>query len=247
MSDPRRHRAEAPHWPARDASAGRVHEGASWAMAKERATHPELVHAFAGHPRRRILDAFVWTVAREGYANTPLERVLELARVPEPVFQEHFENKQDCMTAALEELVEGTWHVVLRQIATRELWSEQVRLALRTLLDAMARHPDGARLAFVEYLSAGERPVARMRAAAASLVPAMERGRAQGEDTAHLPVQASEAIVGGIASILHRHVLNGRTAELPGLLGDITYFALVPYLGHERALHASESPDPTEP
>ncbi len=55
-------------------------------------------------------------------------------------------------------------------------------------------------------------------------------------DTAHLPPQTSEAVVGGIASILHRRVLEGHTAELPALLGDLLYFALMPYLGHDRAL-----------
>ena len=60
-------------------------------------------------------------------------------------------------------------------------------------------------------------------------------------DIAHLPPQTSEAIVGGIASILHRRVLEDHTSELPALLPDLSYFALLPYLGHERALAAAES------
>jgi hypothetical protein len=35
---------------------------------------------------------------------------------------------------------------------------------------------------------------------------------------------------------LQRRVLQGDTAELPGLHADLTYFALLPYLDHERAL-----------
>lgn len=244
MSDPRRHRAEVPGWPVRDGEDRRAYPCAPWVTALERAVRPNLADFFAAHPRRRILDAFVHTVAREGYANTRLERVLELAQVPEPVFQEHFEGKEDCMVAALDELVEGLRRIVHERVATLEPWSERVRVALQTLLMALACHPEGARVTFVEYLSAGERPLSRMRAAAAGLVPAMEQGRVQGEDTSHLAPQASEAIVGGIASILHRHVLDGRTAELPRLLGDLTYFALVPYLGHARALQASIGADP---
>ena len=246
MSNPRRHRAGAPAWPARDASTKRKSQRATWVMALERAIHPELDGLFAPHPRRRILEAFVQTVAREGYANTRLERVLELAEVPEPVFQEHFEDEEDCMVAALDELVDGLRHIVRQRIAPLELWSERVQVGLQTLLTALACYPDGARLALVEHLSAGERATARMRAAAASAVPAMEQGRAQGEDTAHLPPQASEAIVGGIVSILHRHVLESRTAELPGLLPDLLYFALLPYLGHQRALRAAKVAEASE-
>jgi hypothetical protein len=97
-------------------------------------------------------------------------------------------------------------------------------------------------------LSAGEEAIARVRAAIAKAVPVLEEGRhGDGQagtgtpDTSHLPAQTSEAVAGGIASILHRRVLEGRTSELPGLLPDLLYFALMPYLGHERALAASES------
>jgi len=64
----------------------------------------------------------------------------------------------------------------------------------------------------------------------------IEQGRSQCPNSEHLPPQTSEAIVGGIASILHRRVLQGNTDELPALHADLTYFALLPYLDHERAV-----------
>ncbi len=210
-----------------------------WTIAVEHAMDSELPTGRPPHPRRRILDAFVQTVARRGYDATTVARVTRLARVPTPLFEEHFEGKQDCLLAALDELLEGLERIVIERIAGQAPWSERVRLALQTLLAALACHPDGARVAFVEYLSAGEPARARMRAAAASVVPALEQGRAQARDTDHLPPQASEAVVGGIAAILHRHVLEGNTAELPSLLPDLLYFALIPYLGHEPALRAA--------
>jgi hypothetical protein len=97
-------------------------------------------------------------------------------------------------------------------------------------------------VALVECLSAGEPAIARLRSAMASFVPILEEGRRSAgspEDTDHLPPQTSEAVVGGIASILHRRVLEDRTSELPALLRDLLYFALMPYLGHERALVAA--------
>ncbi len=123
-----------------------------------------------------------------------------------------------------------------------------MRSGLQTLLVAFAGDPDSARVALVECLSAGEQAIARVRAAIAKTVPVLEEGRkGDGQagtwapDTSHLPAQTSEAVAGGIASILHRRVLEGRTSELPALLPDLLYFALMPYLGHERALVASES------
>lgn len=54
-------------------------------------------------------------------------------------------------------------------------------------------------------------------------------------DVEDLPAHVSEAVAGGIASILHNRALDRRTAELPELLPELLYFALMPYLGHERA------------
>jgi AcrR family transcriptional regulator len=236
MAGPGRRRAgaSAPLTPSEMAIAG-----APWTIAVENAMHPESPAGRPPHPRRRILDAFVQTVARRGYDATTVAQVTRLAGVPTPLFEEHFEGKQDCLLAALDELLEGLERIVIERIAGQALWSERVRLALQTLLTALACHPDGARMAFVEYLSAGEPAHARMRSATASVVPALDQGRTQARDTTHLPPQASEAVVGGIAAILHRHVLEGNTAALPTLLPDLLYFALIPYLGHERALRAA--------
>ena len=52
--------------------------------------------ARSGDPRADILDALVRTIALRGYDRTTIERVLAAADVPAPVFDEHFENKQDC-------------------------------------------------------------------------------------------------------------------------------------------------------
>jgi AcrR family transcriptional regulator len=192
-------------------------------------------------PRRRALDAFVQTVAREGYDRTTIEEVLELAKIPEPVFYEHFEDKQDCMLAALDERISRIGDAISKRIDGSQGWSERVGLGLQALLEALAGDPEGARLALVECLGAGEPVLARLHSAVASCVPTLEQGLGdpQAADTGHLPPQISEAVVGGIASILHRLALERNTDELPGLLPDLLYFALMPYLGHERALAIS--------
>jgi AcrR family transcriptional regulator len=200
-------------------------------------------------PRRDIIDALVHTIALRGYDRTTIDRVLLLAEVPAPVFDEHFEDKQDCLLAALDELIAGIEGAISERIDDSMCWSERVRIGLETLLATFADHPEGARVAFVECLSAGELALARVRSAMASMIPILEGGRsphgseagACAPDTDHLPPQTSEAVVGGIASILHRRVLEGHTAQLPALLPDLLYFALMPYLGHDRALAAAES------
>jgi AcrR family transcriptional regulator len=190
-------------------------------------------------PRRRILDALIATVAHRGYDRTTVERVLYVAGLPAAAFEEHFEHKQDCLLQALDELLGQLERVVLERTALSASWPERLRLGLQTLLRALARDPDGARVALVESPAAGEVAVERLHRALARFVPILDEGLALADSTEHLPPQTSEAIVGGIASIVHRRVLEGHIAELPALLPDLLYFALMPYLGHHRALSAA--------
>jgi AcrR family transcriptional regulator len=232
MSDLRRHDVGASKSPSFEV---RVAPG-RWTIAVEHAVRPATRSGRARNARERILDALVQTVARRGYEATSIERVLAVAEVPQALFEEHFEGKQDCLLAALDYLVQALRRVVRQAVAGQTSWSEQIRLGLQMLLTALACNPDGARVACVEYPAAGEPAIARMRAAVADFVPVLEQGRAEALQTGHLPPQTSEAIVGGIAAVIGRHVFENRTSELPELLPDLLFFALVPYLGQHWAL-----------
>lgn len=187
-------------------------------------------------PRRRLLAAMIETVARRGYDRTTVSCVLRGADLQEAVFTEHFHDKHDCFSQATDDLIGRVELAALEQFHSEAPWHEQVRAGLESLLWAIAHDPDGARVAFVEMLSAGPAARERQRSALALFASLIEQGRAYCPNEEHLPAQTSEAIVGGIASILHRRVLQANTAELPSLHADLTYFALLPYLDHEHAM-----------
>jgi AcrR family transcriptional regulator len=191
-------------------------------------------------PRARLIDALIATVAYRGYDRTTIARILQTAEVQAAVFDEHFQNKEDCFLRALEELIARLQRKVLEPLRPDVPWPERVRLGLEALLRALAEDQEGARVLMVECLSAGPVAVARHRSILDVLVPLLEEGRLQAAHPEHLPPQTSEAVVGGIASILHRRVLEERTAELPRLRADMAYFALVPYVGHLRAVAGAQ-------
>jgi AcrR family transcriptional regulator len=186
-------------------------------------------------PRRRLLDAMIETVAQRGYDRTTVSRVLSSADVQEAVFTEHFHDKHDCFWQAVDDLIGRVELGALEQFQRDLPWPERVRMALASLLSSLACNPDGARVALVEMLSVGPAACERQRSALALFASLIEQGRAHCPNSEHLPTQTSEAIVGGIAAILHRRVLQADTAGLPALHADLTYFALLPYLDHERA------------
>ncbi|HTA14983.1 MAG TPA: TetR/AcrR family transcriptional regulator [Solirubrobacteraceae bacterium] len=196
-------------------------------------------------PRRLIFEAMIETVALRGYDRTTVSRLLSSAGVQEAVFNEHFRDKHDCFLEAVDDLICRVERSALELFQRPAPWAERVSLALESLLCALACSPQSARVLLVEMLGAGPAACERHRAALSLFTSLIEEGRSQASSTGHLPPQTSEAIVGGIASIVHRRVLQGETAELPALHADLTYFALLPYLDHERALAAAECASPS--
>jgi AcrR family transcriptional regulator len=212
--------------------------------AHERSLSPSapstaLVSPPRGDPRRLILDAIVKTVARRGYDRTTVSRIVREAGVAEALFSEHFHDKQDCFMQAVDELLGGVERRALEQWERPLAWAERVRSGLGTLLEGLAGDADRARVTFVEMLMAGPRARERQCRALALFTSLVEEGRQHAVHSCHLPEQTSEAVVGGIASILHRRILEGETARLPSLHSDLTYFALLPYLDQEEAAAAA--------
>ncbi len=192
-----------------------------------------------GDPRRLILDSILKTVAHRGYERTTVSRIVREAGVAEALFSEHFHDKQDCFRQAIDELLGEVEREALEQFQRTIPWWERVREGLSALLDALAKDPDSARVAFVEMLSAGPAAHERHRRALGLFASLFEEGRLHAPCPERLPEQTSEAVVGGIASIVHRRVLQGETATLPSLHADLTYFALLPYLDQEGAIAAA--------
>jgi AcrR family transcriptional regulator len=187
--------------------------------------------------RGRLLEAMIETVALRGYDSATISGVLSSAGLEEAVFSEHFHDKRDCFWQAVEELIGQGERTALELFELDAPWGELVRAGLERLLRALADDPDAARVLFVEMPGAGPAACERQRVALQLFTALIERGRPDSSNADRLPAQTSEAIVGGIASILHRRALEGRLDELPSLAPDLTYFALLPYLDHERALN----------
>jgi len=170
-----------------------------------------------------------------------MEQVISVAGVTEAIFQEHFADIDDCFLQAGEEMIARLELAVLRSVYSDAAWPERVRRGLHTLLMQVAEHPDHACVVMIDLPQSGGRAGERLREAEAVFAPVIEEGRAYAESVSHLSEVSSVAVVGGIVGIIHRHVLEGHTAELPDLLADLLYFALLPYLGHDRTLIAADA------
>jgi AcrR family transcriptional regulator len=189
----------------------------------------------AQNQRERLHVSLAECLEESGYDGTTVSAIGKRAGVSKSDFYKQFESKDACFVAAYDEAVERIRERVLSVCEGPEDWAGRVVSALAALLDFLAAEPAQAGLVLVEGLRAGRGVYDRYLVALQSFVPYLGDGAPAPPGGEPPPEATDEAVVGGIASLLARRVLAGKTAELGEFLPEIAEFALTPYLGATEA------------
>ncbi|HWW67757.1 MAG TPA: TetR/AcrR family transcriptional regulator [Solirubrobacterales bacterium] len=204
-----------------------------WRPPRGRHRLPQEV--IARSQRERLQEATIRVVAAKGYAATTVADLTREAGISRTTFYELFADKEACFLAAYDNVVD----VLVRRIGAayeaEESWPERARAGLAELLAALAEEPALARLALVDVGAAGPAAQRRYRAAVQRLTPLFEEGRDFAPGGRELPANTSRMAIGGVAGLLSDELVAGRAAELPGLLPDVLFATLNPYVGPAAA------------
>lgn len=171
--------------------------------------------------RERMLKAMTEVVAREGYAETTVRKLLTQARLSRRTYYDLYVDKEDCYLDA--------YGVIADQLAARtaagfergDSAAEQVRLAVEELAAFCLEQPEAACACIVEGLAAG--PAARLRRGeltervAATIAPALAELRPDAPN----PTLAARATVGGILELLYGPLARGDRDALQSLSEQI--------------------------
>lgn len=185
-------------------------------------------------PRDRILVAMAEIVAKRGYQGTTIEHIVKRAGVSRATFYEHFENREDCLLAGFAEAEKELQRRVAKATEAGE-WPDRVRAALSAFLDYCTSEPALARTCLVEAVTAGPVAMERYERALTSFAPLFHEGRDHRDGAGELPGDLEDMIIGGVVWMVHQRLLRNEIDKLAGLLPTMLEFALVPYLGEERA------------
>jgi AcrR family transcriptional regulator len=170
-----------------------------------------------------------------GYPEMSVEDVIVTAGVSRRTFYEHFKNKEDAFLAAYDVVVAQLLVAVQEAYEKEEGFAARVRAGLAAFLEFLAREPAFARMCIVEALAAGPDAIARRNNAMAAFADLLDRNaRALGTPIEPQPITA-ETIIGGMYEVVYTRIVRGEIRQLPELLPDLTYCALLPYLGAEPA------------
>ncbi len=184
--------------------------------------------------RERLLAAVVRVTARKGYDATSVADILEEAGVGRESFYELFDDKLSCLLAAHAVLVDHLQESLKAAYDEPGPWPDRIRMCIAAALDWFAADPAAARVTLVELAAVGPVARERFRENFRRFAKLLEEGYEDAELGEARPQAAKLAVGAGIARI-YEEVLRDRTAELPGLLPELTYEILVPFVGEEVA------------
>jgi AcrR family transcriptional regulator len=193
---------------------------------------PEFV---ARNQRERLIASLIETVAKHGYNDTTITRVVEGAGVSSRTFYKYFQSVEECYVAALDQTIARLAPLVEQAFDSERTWPQQIRASIAAVLSFLAADPALARLCAVEPFVAGPEIAARYEQALHGLVPYLRRGRELRDGADPLPETTERGLIGSINSLIARKVSSGEAASLSGLLPDLVQFALTPYLGPAEA------------
>jgi len=191
--------------------------------------------------RTRLVTAAIEVAGEEGYAGMTVSAVIARAGVSRKTFYEFFADREACFLAAFDQVLEEGLSGMRAAYATSEDWTTNLRAAFERGLAALAAHPHEARVGFVEVLAAGPRALDRRDAAMRAFTEFLQPGYDAAPDGVPVPPLMAEAVVGAVYEIVYARVLGDRIGELPGLVGELMFCALAPFVGIEAAARALDA------
>jgi len=180
----------------------------------------------AAHQRERLIEAMIQVVSERGVVATTISDLVARAGISRRTFYEHFANKEECLLATYDAVVETEVRRLLGVYAGGDVWLEQLEAMIRALFTALADRPDAARLICVEMGASGEIGVQRWADGAARFERFISRGFAQAPGKGTIPDPVARAIVGALRKIVYSRVREGRSSkalksELLGLVPEL--------------------------
>ena len=180
--------------------------------------------------RARLLSAAVVTVEDLGWSGASVAHITARARVSRRTFYDLFENREDCLLAVLDEVVERVERELVEARLSELSWRERVRAGLWTILCFLDREPVLARVCVAQALQRGPRVLARREEILARLAGALDEGR-NGENGRSCPPLTAEGLIGAVFSIVYARSTRSERKPLANLFGELMGMLVLPYSG----------------
>jgi AcrR family transcriptional regulator len=194
--------------------------------------------------RARMLTAMTEVACERGPANVTVAHVVERAGISRRTFYELFEDREECLLAALEDAIARASRYVLDGYDSGARWAERIRMALAGLLSFVEEERGAGWLLIVGSLGAGSSALERRRCVLAQMIAVIDEGRTEAKAGQDLPSLTAEGVVGAVFSVIHGRMVEGDHGRLVELLNPLMGMVVMPYLGPAAARRELQKPVP---
>ncbi|MGA8364493.1 MAG: TetR/AcrR family transcriptional regulator [Solirubrobacteraceae bacterium] len=184
--------------------------------------------------RARLLGAAAVTIGELGYAGASVAHITARARVSRRTFYDLFTNREDCLFAVLEDVVERVSGEIVAADLGGLVWRDRVRGGLLAILSFFDREPVLARVCVVDALQGGPRVLAWREGVLAGLARVLDEGRGESRagSRGECTTLTAEGLVGAAFAIVHaRLIAKQQRGALRDLVGELMSLIVLPYLG----------------
>ena len=182
--------------------------------------------------RQRIVEAMVVCCAEKTYAATTIADIVSQASISRTTFYKRFSGKRECFDAALDWCIDEVWAGATASHSASDSPPEAVRRAAAAILELMAANPAMAQLLMGEAVSVEPAVIGRYRKI---VIPALEKLWVETGEPRRGRTDPRLAF-GRAQVLIYNQIAPGQADQLPELLPEIVYLALLPFVGHEEAL-----------
>jgi AcrR family transcriptional regulator len=179
----------------------------------------------------------ICVVGEKGYAATSVGDVLGEAGSSRATFYKHFDDKLDCFLAAFDLGAERIVAAATDGCETEREWEDKARCGLAAIVGLFAENPGLARATVVEAATAGLEARARYWATVVRLAGLLDGG-GRAPRHADLPPNTGLMAVAAVAGLIFDKLKEEGDDDLLGLLPDLEFALLVPYVGPRSAAGA---------
>lgn len=176
--------------------------------------------------RERLRHAIVELIAEKGYQAVRIVDLARLARVSQPTFYALFRDKEDLLVSAYDEIAQRTGSAALEAYAREGSHRDRLAAGVRAFAELATAEPHAVSFLVLGAFGAGAKALEHRSSSIASLERAILAGRARNrpapEPQSDLTIKF---LLGGIREVTAIRLCQGREAELPALVEQLTDWA----------------------
>lgn len=199
--------------------------------------------------RERLQSAIVELIAERGYRAVRILDLTKLARVSRPTFYSLYDDKEELLLAAYDEIAQRTAKTVIAAYAVKDAGgagggpNARLQAAIGAFAELAASAPEATSLMVLGAFGAGPKAIERRNHTLDALERSIRvsrdgtavgaggrRGKAKAGSQAQTGTESGEdltvkVILGGIREVTAARLRQGRVEELPGLAGELATWA----------------------